>query len=38
MLFVKSVTYDQSGTPLYVGTQVMNGEQFSLQLTQYANN
>ena len=37
MLFVKSVTYDQSGTPLYVGTQVMNGEQFSLQLTQYAN-
>ena len=37
MLFVKSVTYDQSGTPLYVGTQVMNGGQFSLQLTQYAN-
>lgn len=35
MLFIKSTTYTQTGAPLYVGTQVMNGDQFSLQLTQY---
>ena len=38
MLYVKSITYDQAGIPLYVGSQVMNGEKFSLQLTQYATN
>lgn len=36
MLFIKSTAYTQSGEPLYVGTQIMNGERFSLQITQYA--
>lgn len=36
LLFIKSITYTQTGDPLYVGTQVMNGDRFSLQLTQYA--
>ena len=36
MLLIRSVTYTESGAPLYVGTQVMNGERFSLHIRQYA--
>lgn len=34
LILVKSTTYNQTGEPLYVGTQVMNGERFTLQVTQ----
>lgn len=34
LILVKSTAYTQTGTPLYVGTQVMNGERFTLQVTQ----
>ena len=36
MLLIRNVTYTESGAPLYVGTQVMNGERFSLHIRQYA--
>lgn len=36
MLFIKSTAYNQLGEPLYVGSQVLNGDQFSLEVTQYA--
>ncbi len=36
LILVKSTTYTQTGEPLYVGTQVMNGERFTLQITQGA--
>ena len=35
-LFVRSTTYTRTGEPLYVGTQIINGDRFALQLTQYA--
>ena len=34
LILVKSTAYTQSGEPLYVGTQVMNGERFTLQVSQ----
>lgn len=34
LILVKSTAYIQTGEPLYVGTQVMNGENFTLQITQ----
>lgn len=34
LILVKSTAYIQSGEPLYVGTQVMNGERFKLQVSQ----
>ena len=36
LLFVRSTTYTRTGEPLYVGTQIINGDRFALQLTQYA--
>ena len=36
LLFVKSTTYTRAGAPLYVGSQIINGDRFALQLTQYA--
>lgn len=35
LLFVKSTTFTRAGEPLYVGTQIINGDRFALQLTQY---
>lgn len=34
LILVKSTAYIQTGEPIYVGTQVMNGERFTLQITQ----
>ncbi|MCI9187869.1 MAG: GntR family transcriptional regulator [Oscillospiraceae bacterium] len=34
LILVKSTAYLPTGEPLYVGTQVMNGEHFKLQITQ----
>ena len=34
LILVKSTAYVQTGEPIYVGTQVMNGERFTLQITQ----
>lgn len=36
MLFIKSTAYIQTGEPIYIGTQVMHGERFSLKITQYS--
>lgn len=34
LLYIKSVTYTKDNEPIYVGTQIMNGERFSLYVNE----
>ena len=36
LLYVKSTAYDENGIPMYVGTQLINGERFSLYVYESA--
>ena len=36
LLYVKSTAYDTNGIPMYVGTQLINGERFSLYVYESA--
>lgn len=38
LLYVKSVTYDEENEPMYVGSQLINGERFSLYVYETAGN